>query len=67
MSNRWFEITESDNRVVNCILWDGVVEYFPPSGLYLMQEGEVPDMQVGWKKIDGVWTAPPKVNKEEEE
>ena len=58
MSNRWFEITESDQRVVNCIIWDGVAPYIPPSGLYLLEEGEIKGMKVGWQKINDVWTAP---------
>lgn len=56
MSDRYFEITPTDHRVVNCIIWDGVAPYTPPHGLYLMEEGEVEGMQVGWQKVDGVWT-----------
>lgn len=55
---RYFEITPDTHQVINCILWDGVSPYTPPSGLYLISEGDVPGMAVGWKKINGVWTAP---------
>ena len=58
MSNRYFEITPTDHLVVNCIIWDGVAPYTPPHGLYLMKEGEVEGMQMGWQKVDGEWIAP---------
>jgi hypothetical protein len=55
---RYFEIIESENRVVNCIIYDGVSPYSPPVGQYLLAETEAPGIAVGWTKIDGVWTAP---------
>ena len=58
MSDRYFEVTPNDHRVVNCILWDGIAEYTPPGGLYLIKDGTISGMQVGWQKINDVWTAP---------
>ena len=55
---RYFEILESEQRVVNVIIYDGVSPYTPPVGQYLLSETETPGIAVGWKKIDGVWTAP---------
>lgn len=56
--NIWLEVTKSDHRVVNRIVWDGVTPYEPPSSLYLVPSDEHPGLDMGWAKIDGVWTAP---------
>jgi hypothetical protein len=55
---RYFEVIESEQRVVNVIIYDGVSPYTPPVGQYLISEIDEPNINMNWTKIDGVWTAP---------
>lgn len=54
--NRYLELN-SDNTVVNIIVWDGVSEY-KPDGLTLLLLDEHPDATFGWTLVDGKWVAP---------
>lgn len=56
---RYFEVTKDEHIVVNCIIYDGVSPYNPPVGQYLISSEDEPNIGFGWKKINGVWTAPP--------
>lgn len=37
---RWAIICEKTKRVYNCIEWDGVSQWSPPKGFYLIQTDE---------------------------
>lgn len=54
--NRYLEL-DSNNTVVNIIVWDGVSEY-APEGLTLLPCNEHPGVTFGWTLVDGKWVAP---------
>lgn len=55
MSN-YFVIRESDQKIVNVIVWDGVSPWEPDEGHYI--ELAVNSARMGWQKVDGGWTPP---------
>lgn len=60
MSNTYFVLRESDNAIVNVVLWDGVSSWAPDEGEYVLpfEEG----IGIGWAKINEEWVdmRPPK-------
>lgn len=52
---RYLEVNESDNTVINIVIWDGVSPYTYP-GTYLVPE--VPGVLIGWYLKDGEWINP---------
>lgn len=44
--DRWCIISTSGDAVLNIIIWDGVTEYTPPEGTYLVPATD--DVEIGW-------------------
>lgn len=44
--DRYCIIDSGSDTVLNVILWDGVTEYTPPEGTYLVPAND--DVEVGW-------------------
>jgi hypothetical protein len=55
MSN-YFVIRQSDKKIVNVVVWDGVSPWRPDEGHYV--ELAVGSVRMGWQKVDGEWIAP---------
>ena len=55
MSN-YFVIKQSNEKIVNVVVWDGVSLWRPDEGHYV--ELAVDSVGIGWQKVDGEWTAP---------
>ena len=53
--SRYLEL-DTDGRVVNVIIWDGVTPYDP--GYTLIPCTDAPHATFGWQLIDGQWVAP---------
>ena len=52
---RYLEVRESDDTVINIVIWDGITPYNVP-GTYLIPE--VPNVTFGWYLKDGEWINP---------
>lgn len=52
MSN-YFVIRQSDEKIVNVVVWDGVSPWRPNEGHYV--ELAVSSIGIGWQKINGEW------------
>lgn len=44
--NRWCIVAESGDVVENIIIWDGVSDYTPPEGRYLVEANDY--VEIGW-------------------
>lgn len=51
-------MTKKEHIVCNRIVYDGVSPYNPGENLYLIKEGEIVGMDIGWQKVDDKWVAP---------
>lgn len=55
---KYLVLRETDNTVVNAIVWDGSSPYEEP-GCYLVELPADPaGVWIGWQLIDGAWVAP---------
>ena len=53
MSNKYFVVRETDNVIVNVVLWDGVSPWTPDEGERL--EPYEDGVGMGFGKVDGKW------------
>ena len=53
----YLEVKKTTGLVQNVIVWDGISTY-SRNGFDLIKSDDAPCVWIGWKKIDGVWTAP---------
>lgn len=53
---RYLEL-DTNGRVINIIIWDGITPYDP--GYTLIPCTDAPHATYGWQLIDGQWVAPP--------
>jgi len=51
--NKYFVVRESDDEIINIVIWDGISAWQPDAGQYLepFQEG----VGIGYGKVDGEW------------
>lgn len=54
MSNKYFVVRETDDVIVNIVMWDGVSPWKPNPGQYL--EPFENGIGMGFGKVDGKWT-----------
>jgi len=57
---RYLIIDETDQRVINTIIWDGITPWQPEPSRYALSVDEigVPGISLYWTKIDGRWVRP---------
>lgn len=48
-----------NDEITNIIIWDGIEKYNPGREIELFELPSDTNINIGWKRIDGVWTAPP--------
>jgi hypothetical protein len=59
MSAQRYYVVRNDT-IENTILYDPANTYDPGDGAELHLASSIPNVGVGWRKLDGVWTAPPR-------
>lgn len=63
---RWLELN-SENVVVNIVVWDGVSPYSPEGITQLLPCSEHPNASYGWRLVDNVWVTPDQTDPSETE
>lgn len=50
-----YAVIDANGNIINVTLWDGVSEWSPPDGCYVVQSDT---MLIGGTYIDGIYTPP---------
>lgn len=53
MSDKYFVVRESDDVIINIVMWDGISPWRPDTGQYL--EPFHNGVGIGFGKVDGQW------------
>lgn len=49
-----------NDTIINCVVWDGETVFFTDD-ITLILTDELPNVNIGWVLVDGLWTSPDEI------